>query len=170
MLQFTQRFLSGFSNSTDGGSTWTSGFMPPVAGSSFTFGDPVVDVDRHGTFYFSGLGTNAAGQFTIQVNKSTDGGVTWSDAVIVQQDNGGGKEWLAVGRDPVNGNRDNVYVTWRSFRATGQQLRFGRSTDGGATWTTKTIFAPAPDPIFFSSRRRHTICLSDWSSDVCSSD
>src|SRR5262245_65782592 len=25
-------------------------------------------------------------------------------------------------------------------------------------------------PIFFSSRRRHTRCLSDWSSDVCSSD
>src|SRR5262245_63586679 len=23
---------------------------------------------------------------------------------------------------------------------------------------------------FFSRRRRHTICLSDWSSDVCSSD
>jgi hypothetical protein len=146
VLQFTQRFLSGFSNSTDGGKTWTSGFMPPVSGSPFTFGDPVVDVDRHGNFYFSGLGTNAAGQFTIQVNKSTDGGVTWSDAVIVQQDNRGDKEWLAVGRDPVAGNRDNVYVTWTSFQATGQQLRFGRSTDGGATWTTKTIFAPTPDP------------------------
>src|SRR5437899_11582624 len=25
-------------------------------------------------------------------------------------------------------------------------------------------------PFFFSSRRRHTSCLSDWSSDVCSSD
>jgi hypothetical protein len=146
VLQFTQRFLSGFSNSTDGGKTWTSGFMPPVAGSPFTFGDPVVDVDRHGNFYFSGLGTNAAGQFTIQVNKSTDGGVTWSDAVIVQQDDGGDKEWLAVGRDPVARNRDNVYVTWTSFQATGQQLRFGRSIDGGATWTTKTIFAPTPDP------------------------
>src|ERR1035441_10766587 len=24
--------------------------------------------------------------------------------------------------------------------------------------------------MFFSSRRRHTRCLSDWSSDVCSSD
>src|SRR5215831_15033564 len=24
--------------------------------------------------------------------------------------------------------------------------------------------------VFFSSRRRHTRCLSDWSSDVCSSD
>src|SRR5205814_3069806 len=27
-----------------------------------------------------------------------------------------------------------------------------------------------PVPFFFSSRRRHTRCLSDWSSDVCSSD
>src|ERR1035441_4113021 len=27
-----------------------------------------------------------------------------------------------------------------------------------------------PGPFFFSSRRRHTRCLSDWSSDVCSSD
>src|SRR5205814_4903434 len=26
------------------------------------------------------------------------------------------------------------------------------------------------DYFFFSSRRRHTRCLSDWSSDVCSSD
>src|ERR1035438_10588001 len=28
----------------------------------------------------------------------------------------------------------------------------------------------APHFLFFSSRRRHTRCLSDWSSDVCSSD
>src|SRR5687768_4667454 len=27
-----------------------------------------------------------------------------------------------------------------------------------------------PIPFFFSSRRRHTICSRDWSSDVCSSD
>src|SRR5205814_4676194 len=27
-----------------------------------------------------------------------------------------------------------------------------------------------PHDFFFSSRRRHTRCLSDWSSDVCSSD
>src|SRR5262245_54077274 len=26
------------------------------------------------------------------------------------------------------------------------------------------------EDVFFSSRRRHTSCLSDWSSDVCSSD
>src|SRR5882724_6689896 len=31
-----------------------------------------------------------------------------------------------------------------------------------------SVFGSAP--FFFSSRRRHTRCLSDWSSDVCSSD
>src|SRR5947199_7813032 len=30
--------------------------------------------------------------------------------------------------------------------------------------------SPLPSLFFFSSRRRHTRCLSDWSSDVCSSD
>src|SRR5437899_11526142 len=30
--------------------------------------------------------------------------------------------------------------------------------------------ASAVSSFFFSSRRRHTRCLSDWSSDVCSSD
>ncbi len=145
-LAYTHRFLSGFSTSNDGGKTWTSGFFPPVPGSIFTFGDPSIDVDRHGNFYFAGLGADAAGKFTIQVNKSTDGGRTWSDAVVVQQDDGSDKEWLAVGPDPAHHNQDNVYVTWTSFQTTGAELRFGRSTDGGATWTSKTIFAPAADP------------------------
>src|SRR5262245_64544497 len=33
-----------------------------------------------------------------------------------------------------------------------------------------TICAIGQCSFFFSSRRRHTRCLSDWSSDVCSSD
>ncbi|MBI1787463.1 MAG: exo-alpha-sialidase [Acidobacteria bacterium] len=145
-LAFVRRFFSGFSTSNDGGETWTSGFIPPVPGSIFTFGDGVVAAGRHGDFYFSGLGTDALGGFTIQVNKSNDGGRTWSDAVVVQQDNGGDKEWIAVGPDPGTKNRDNLYVTWTSFQSTGAQLRFGRSTDGGATWVTKTLLAPPTNP------------------------
>src|SRR4051812_15530787 len=141
-LAFERRFLSGFSFSHDGGVTWTSGFVPPMPGSIFTFGDPSIDVDRHGNFYFAGLGADAAGKSTIQVNVSHDRGTTFGDAVLVQQDNGGDKEWLAVGRDPVIASRDNVYVTWTSFQSTGAQLRFGRSFDGGTTFETKTIFAP----------------------------
>src|SRR5262245_40346536 len=33
-----------------------------------------------------------------------------------------------------------------------------------------TVYRNLPTTFFFSSRRRHTSCLSDWSSDVCSSD
>src|SRR5947199_1455521 len=44
----------------------------------------------------------------------------------------------------------------------------GRAT-GLAHWAPQGTVA-WNDSFFFSSRRRHTSCLSDWSSDVCSSD
>jgi hypothetical protein len=158
-LFFTHRFLSGFSTSHDGGKTWTSGFIQPNAGSPFTFGDPSVGVDRAGNFYYAGLGTDAGTtlpdgrvvfQSTIIVGKSTDGGDSFAPAKIVAIDNGSDKEWLAVGRDPANRSRDNLYVAWTSFQfnaagtaTTGSQLRFSRSTDGGATWSAqRTLFAP----------------------------
>jgi hypothetical protein len=145
-LFFEHRFLSGFSSSQDGGKTWTSGFVPPVPGSPFTFGDGVVAMDRSGNVYYSSLGTDATGTGTVQVNKSTDGGQTWSDAVVASLDNGSDKEWIAAGPDPINQNRDNVYVTWTSFQSTGQQIRLAASKDGGVTWSSSIIWNPAPDP------------------------
>src|SRR5262249_20959147 len=114
--------------------------------SPFTFGDGVVVADRAGNFYYAGLGTDAAGRSTVQVTKSTDGGQTWGPAVVVQQDDASDKEWIGVGPDPSNLQKDVVYVTWTSFQSTGQQVRFGKSVDGGASWSSQTIFAPAPDP------------------------
>jgi hypothetical protein len=135
--------LSGFSVSNDGGRTWATGRMPPAAGATETFGDPSVGVDRHGVFFFAQLGTTAHDAHgAIVVNRSTDGGATWSDGVVVQADDQSDKEWLAVGPDPTVGSRDNVYVTWTSFQKTACELRFGRSTDGGATFTAKTILVP----------------------------
>ncbi len=135
--------LSGFSVSNDGGQTWKSGYMPNSVGGFGTFGDPSIGVDRHGVFYFANLAEDAV-HGTIQVNKSTDGGNSWSPGVVVQEDDGSDKEWLAVGPDPTHKNQDNVYVTWTSFQTDGScQLRFGRSTDGGATWSARTIYAPA---------------------------
>jgi hypothetical protein len=138
--------LSGYAVSNDGGQTWTRGFMPPAPGAADTFGDPSVGADRHGNFYFANLGLSSTGHGTIQVNTSTDGGNTFGPAVIVQIDDRSDKDWLAVGPDPVDKNRDNVYVTWTSFQPRACELRFGRSTDGGATWTAKTIFVPTGDP------------------------
>src|SRR5438093_734742 len=36
--------------------------------------------------------------------------------------------------------------------------------------TLTTVRCPPTSTFFFSSRRRHTRLVSDWSSDVCSSD
>src|SRR5947199_1683674 len=41
---------------------------------------------------------------------------------------------------------------------------------GSRHWSAAAISRKSEAIFFFSSRRRHTICLSDWSSDVCSSD
>src|SRR5437899_4856966 len=49
-------------------------------------------------------------------------------------------------------------------------------TPSGAAWPTFSLLRIMAVAVlilsffFFSSRRRHTRCLSDWSSDVCSSD
>jgi hypothetical protein len=137
--------LSGYSTSNDGGRSWKSAYMPPAAGASETFGDPSVGVDRHGNFFFANLAADTT-HGTIQVNTSTDGGNTWSPGVVVQEDNASDKEWLAVGPDPVVKSRDNVYVTWTSFQPAACELRFGRSIDGGATFTAKTIYVPTADP------------------------
>jgi hypothetical protein len=77
------------------------------------------------------------------VQKSTDGGATWSDGVGVghnppkQQD----KEWLAV---DLTGSpwRNSLYMAWTEFDsldsfnpADSTRIVFSRSTDHGATWT-----------------------------------
>lgn len=139
--------ISSFSTSNDGGRTFKSGSIPPSPGASETFGDPSVGVDRHGVFYFANLAADAT-HGTIQVNKSTDGGNTWSPGVVVQEDDRSDKEWLAVGPDPVVKSRDNVYVTWTSFQPLACELRLGVSTDGGATFAAKTIFIPTANPDF----------------------
>jgi hypothetical protein len=142
--------LSGFSTSTDGGQTFTSGFFPGVGGIPVSFGDPSVDVDRHGNFFFAQLGEDLNSNGAVTVNSSSDG-LHWNNAVVAAIDDGSDKEWLAVGPDPSNKSRDNVYVTWTSFPSPsfpspGLKLGFAKSTDGGVTWTSRIIYAPSADP------------------------
>lgn len=158
---FTQILLSGYSFSNDGGKTWTSGFVPAAPGvGPVTFGDGVVAVDRRGNFYYASLGLTADGHGSVTVNKSTDDGRTFGPGVIAGVDDGSDKNWIAVGpapnhpdrdndhpgRDNDHPGRDNVYVTWTSFTATGSEVAFAVSKDGGQTFQSKIIFAPGTDP------------------------
>jgi hypothetical protein len=150
---YAHRFLSGVGTSHDAGRSWTETSLPPIPGSPFTFGDPAVTVDRTGNFFYASLGADASGNSLVFVGKSTDGGTTFHSGVTVALDPGVDKEWIGAGPDPINPGRDNVYVTWTSFKfnakgqTIGSQLMLGKSTDGGQTWTTSTLFAPVDNGV-----------------------
>jgi hypothetical protein len=147
-LFYTQLLFSGFSTSHDGGRTWTSGFVPPVSGDApFTFGDPSLAMDRRGKIYYASGGIDAVGNFALIINKSTDNGRTFGKAAVVVLDPGSDKPWLAIGPDPAIRGRDNLYVTWTSFTGRGSELHLATSTDGGQTWSSKTLFAPLDDGV-----------------------
>ncbi|MCR6700650.1 MAG: glycoside hydrolase [Dokdonella sp.] len=137
-----------YAHSQDGGRNWRSDYLPPLPGSTTTLGYGMVAADRSGRFYASSLGADAGGRTTVALNRSLDGGRHFAPAVPVDAAERPDRPWLAVGPAPGARWRDNVYLSWVSFDDSvgSSVLRFARSTDGGATFTTKTVFAPEPDP------------------------
>ena len=156
-LFFTHIFISAYSISHDGGRTFTSGFVPPTPNSPVTLGDPSVGVDRAGHFFYSSLGA-AVGvdgflHMAVQINRSDDNGNSFGPGVTVALDDGADKDWLAIGPDPNIRSRDNLYITWTRFKdpgltgVNGDELWLSRSTDGGATWSSKPIFQPVNEGV-----------------------
>lgn len=107
--------------------------------------DPVVALGFDGTAYYCGLaygsGFSGQGSSVLWVARSSDGGATWGDAVIVMEwetyivfhD----KQRLIV--DPYD--PDRLYLTWTPFIPSidptepyNSRIYFGRSDDGGDTW------------------------------------
>ena len=83
---------TGFATSTDGGSTWTSGSLPGLTklfqnGPYDRISDPAIAYDvKQGTWLVSGLAITASSGVVgaaATVNRSTDGGLTWGNAVKV---------------------------------------------------------------------------------------
>jgi hypothetical protein len=153
-LLFTQLLISAYSISHDGGRTFTSGFVPSIPPIPANFGDPSVGVDRAGHFFYSSIGA-AIGvdgflHIAVQINRSDDNGNSFGPGATVALDDGADKDWLAIGPDPNVRSRDNLYITWTRFKdptETADELWLSRSTDGGATWTSKPIFQPVDDGV-----------------------
>jgi len=123
--------FTGFSYSTDGGTTFIDGGTLPTS-SVGDAGDPVIARNETtGRIYFSTLGFSGSG--TIQVFRSDDNGLTYM--APVNGTPGGSnedKQWIAVDNFAGTGN-GNVYLMSRRFGGSPGIYMF-RSTDNGNTF------------------------------------
>jgi hypothetical protein len=130
--------INNYYYSGDGGLTWQEGQLSSTYG---VWGDPVIDVDTNGDFYFFHLSNPQIGNWIDRIvcQKSTDGGQNWNNGSYMglngtkAQD----KHWSAIDR-----TNNNIYVTWTQFDSYGSQnpldssiIRFSKSLDGGQTWS-----------------------------------
>jgi hypothetical protein len=152
--------FSGFARSTNLGQTWTDqGELGAGSG-----GDPSIAVDNTtGTFYYAENAT-IGGNAAIGVARSTDNCATFGAEIDASPNSTGNttvgnrttfldKPWIAV--DNTGGaNNGNVYVCFTRFVDTNNpsdgnadtgELRFSRSTDGGATYVNEQVLAPQGD-------------------------
>jgi hypothetical protein len=157
------------SRSRDGGNTWAT----VNAGVRQTFPDvhqfSDLAVGRDGTVYLTYMKCRAGGissvcagtNATMLVQKSTDGGVTWSAASTITtarlapftcsgfygcipNTNLRTSNIPAIAVDTTNGpNNGKLYVTYYTFTGGAMKVQVVSSSDGGATWGAPKAVAPA---------------------------
>jgi hypothetical protein len=120
--------------SSDGGVSWNTTELPLDDGAAF-HSDPAVAWSSDGTAWSATLGISPAGAIKVQMYKSTDRGATWTFEGTVSTGTDNDKELIWVDNHPSSPHKDNIYVAWDQ---PGRGIRFVRSTDNGATWSSVT--------------------------------
>jgi hypothetical protein len=150
----TGRFQDGGSSnvgyvvSTDGGATWTSGFLPGTTVFASPPGpwgratDPSVAYDpAHDVWMVNILAMTGTTGKAILVSRSTDGGLTFGNPVTVAATQGNqffDKNWITCDTTPTSPFYGTCYTEWDDFN-TGNRLHVSRSTDGGLTWMPSSV-------------------------------
>jgi hypothetical protein len=126
----------GFATSTDGGATWTNGFLPGITtfeGGSFSAAsDPAVAYDAlHGVWMISTLPINAVTD-KVAVSLSTDG-LNWGNPIIVSTTSDADKNWVTCDSNSGSPFYGHCYVEWDNPANNGI-IWMSTSSDGGQTW------------------------------------
>lgn len=130
-----------WATSTNGGTTWSHGYLPGTTvystppGTLSAVSDPSVAYDAaHHTWIIASLplpaGNTGPG---VIVNRSTDGGLTWSNPVIVTNQAGTDKSWIVCDNTASSPFYGHCYVEWDN-NSQGNVIYMSTSTDGGQTW------------------------------------
>lgn len=92
-------------------------------------------------------GAHANGGDSLYVRRSHDGGQTWQAEQRIDNPSGPGTAGFAMNIS-TDGN-GNFYLIWDDTRTTANsQLYSSHSRDGGVTWSTPVLIAPAGDVAF----------------------
>jgi hypothetical protein len=124
----------------DAGTTWTitdNLQLPTSSGGVRANGasDPAVAWDNNGSAYIVGLPfaqTTATSYqvLGISVHKSTDGGATWGQPLMIHESGGDDKPGAAGDGSASSPHKGNLYCAWDDVAT----LRFARSLDHGKSW------------------------------------
>jgi len=128
----------GFATSTDGGKTWTYGYLPGLTvnyqgGSYYAASDASVAYDaKHGVWLIATLPlVDPIGD--IAVSRSTDGGLHWGNPIVIDATHQDDKGWIACDNNASSPYYGHCYTEWDAAASTGQ-IKMSTSTDGGLTW------------------------------------
>src|SRR6266852_1079392 len=131
----------GWATSTDGGSTWSHGFLPGLTKGEGTgpydaASDPAVAFDaKHGVWMIASLPISNTRQTpAVVVSRSTDGGFTWENPVSVDVNAiSSDKNWIVCDSWAASPHYGNCYLEWDD--PSSGQILMSTSTDGGVTWS-----------------------------------
>jgi len=137
----------GWATSTDGGTSWSHGFLPGLTkgegtGPYDSASDPVVAYDaKHVVWMIASLPLSSPIHTpAIAVSRSTDGGFTWQSPISVAPTAASSdKNWIVCDNWTTSPHFGNCYVQWDDPSPSNQDLiLMSTSSDGGITWGAAT--------------------------------
>lgn len=137
----------GYAISTDAGVTWSSGVLSGIttyqgSGTNSAVSDTNVAYDaKHGVWMISSLPLSSS-NIQVAVSRSTDGGASWGNPVVVANGPDLDKDWLVCDSTATSPFYGNCYMEWDDNGAA-NQVYMSTSTDGGLTWSAKIAIAGA---------------------------
>src|SRR6267378_309139 len=125
----------GFEMSTNGGVSWTNGYLPGITiyqgGTNSAASDAAVAYDAlHNVWLISTLpiGNNTS----VAVSRSTDG-INWGNPITVTGSSSADKNWIVCDNTATSPFYGHCYSEWDDT-SQGDLVRMSTSTDGGQTW------------------------------------
>lgn len=129
----------GFATSTNGGVTWTHGYLPGLTinylGGSFSAAsDAAVAYDaKHGVWLISTLPILNNSPEAVAVSRSSDG-INWGNPILVDNSGSDDKNWIVCDNTSTSPYYGNCYSEWDE-PALGDLVFMSTSHDGGLTWS-----------------------------------